>query len=283
MTDDRKPYISVLSYSGGAQSHALLEMVLRGELEKPRNFLVMNADPGMEDSRTYRFVQDARERCIASGINFITAPGPNLYHDLLNTVSNGATRVDNPPYWTKSADGKLGRLMQKCTRQFKIAPMDRALRRYMEQKHSISAGLLRPGLVEKWIGFAADEWHRCSDSPQQYIRFRFPLIERKMDRPAIDRWYDESGIPKPPRSVCSACFANGLDYFREMYANRPDDWRKAVAVDDSISIWKAAGITDHEPFVSSSLIRLRDLPAIGFGVDSEDLSEHHCNSGACFL
>lgn len=306
-----KPYITVLSYSGGVQSHLLLEMVLCGEIEKPFNFVVMNANPGMEDSRTYHFVNRARERCADAGIDFITAQGPNLYSDLVNSRFDGATRLDNPPYWTKqiipahreevevtiNSEGdtektwedvpetvKRGRLKQKCTEHYKLAVMDRALRHYLSRKHGISWNTkrLRLGLVEKWIGFAHDEWHRCSGSDVDYINLRFPLIELKMDKAKCVGWYMKRNLAIPPRSVCNACFANGLLHFKDMYINRPEDWDQAVAVDNALETWKGR-ITKEEVFVSSSLIRLRDLPSIDFGLEDEDMSEHHCNSGVCFV
>lgn len=48
-----EPFLVALSCSGGVQSICLLEMVLRGDIEKPLRFVVLIADPGMEDARTY--------------------------------------------------------------------------------------------------------------------------------------------------------------------------------------------------------------------------------------
>lgn len=276
-------FITALSYSGGVQSQFMLEMILRGEWERPLRFVVLNADPGMEDSRTYRFVRETRRRCQAAGIDYITASGPSLYADLVNMISNGATRIDNPPFWVKKPDGTRGRLRQQCTSFYKIEPMRRALRKYLAQKYNLGASELRAELVDMWIGFAADEWHRCSESAVAYVRETYPLIERKIDRAEIEGRYLRDNIPKPPRSVCAACFANGLDYFREMFLDRPEDWAKAVDVDNAVESWHERGITEYPVFVSASLIRLRDLHAINFGANDEDLSEHHCNSGVCFL
>lgn len=278
-------FITVLSHSAGRQSHMLLEMVLRGEIEKPFRFVVINSDPGMEDSRTYAFVRESRRRCQAAGIDYITASGPNLWVDIVNSVNNGATRIENPPFWVKKEDGSRGALSQKCTGHYKIAPMDRALRHYMAQKHGVqwNTKRIRAGLVEKWIGFAADEWHRCSESTQKYIVLRFPLIDRKIDKAMCAGYYLKHGIAMPPRSVCAACFSNGLAYFKEMYETRPLDWEKAVDVDNAVETGNDRGITQYPVFVSASLIRLRDMPAMNFGMEDEDLTEHHCNSGVCFL
>lgn len=273
-------FLTVLSHSAGAQSHALLEMLLRGEIKRPPRFVVINADPGMEDSRTYRFIREARRKCLNAGIDYITAPGPNLYHDIVNSRPTLITRMDNPPFWVRNPDGTAGKLKQQCTQFYKIAPMRRAVRRYLDQ---IGRPKFRPGLVETWIGFAFDEWHRCGESDVAYITLRYPLIEKRLDRIQIEGLYLKWGIPKPPRSVCAACFSNGLEYFREMYLDRPDDWEKAVDVDNAIEFWHVQGITKLPVFVSRSLIRLRDMPALNFGTDEEDLSEQHCNSGACFI
>ncbi len=67
-----------------------------------------------------------------------------------------------------------------------------------------------------------------------------------------------------------------------MYENRPEDWPKAVAVDDAVRDMRHVGIKE-EVYVSATLIPLRDLPSINFGAEDEDLTEHHCNSGACFI
>lgn len=283
MSEERKPYVTVLNFSAGAQSSMMLEMVLRGEIEKPLRFLVVNADPGMEGGRTERNLRFYRERCAKAGIDIITAPGPNLYNDLVSLPFTGSKRLDNPPFWTKDESGKRGRLRQKCTQLYKIASMDRAVRKWMSQKHGVTQGMLRPALVEKWIGFCSDEWHRCSESDVAYIKFRYPLIELKMSKQDVLEKFKSYGMAVPKRSVCSGCPFNGLDHFKDMYENEPSSWEQAVEIDNSLEKWRGLGITEQEPFVSSSLIRLRDLPAMNFGMDAEDMSEHHCNSGVCFL
>lgn len=275
-----KPFLTALSHSAGAQSHALLELLIRGEIERPERLVVINSDPGMEDSRTYHFVREARRKCLNMGIAYITAPGPNLYLDIVNSRPTLISRMDNPPFWVRNPDGTAGKLRQQCTKFYKIAPMRRVLRRYLDQ---IGRPKFRPGLVETWIGFAYDEWHRCSQSEVAYITLRYPLVEMRLDRSRIEELYVEWGIPKPPRSVCCACFSNGLDYYRDMYLERPDDWEKAVEVDNAIEFWHEQGITKLPVYVSKTLIRLRDLPVLNFGTDEADWSEHHCNSGACFI
>lgn len=130
----KTPVLTVLNFSGGKQSSALLWMVLLGVLPKPANFVVLNADPGMEAQETYCYVAMMFETCRKAGIECRTVAGPNLYEDLLSLKRSNRTRFDNPPYWTKGTDGKRGRLMQCCTQHYKIRPMDREIRRILERR-----------------------------------------------------------------------------------------------------------------------------------------------------
>jgi hypothetical protein len=275
------PFLTMLSYSGGQQSAWLLWRLILGLVEKPERFVAINADPGMEHPETYRYNILLKQHCDAAGIDLLFATGPNLKSDLLNLRASGKHRIDQPPYWTKKANGKRGKLIQKCTKHYKIAPLRRALREYLAARYSIGHEL-RDGLVEAWIGFAHDEWHRQSDSDVTYIRHRFPFIEDKLTKQDILDDYAKHGIKPPPRSVCNACPYNGLAYYKNLFETAPAAWETAVAIDDNLGAL-AGAMVDEEAFVSDSLIRLRDLPAMGFGKEREDLSEHHCNSGVCFL
>lgn len=276
-----------LSYSAGVQSHAILEMILRGEIPRPENFAVLNADPGMEDSRSYAFVEQARARCVREGIPFITvrAPGRNLYERLLSIPSERPKRLDHPPYFTKDGNGKRGQLKQKCTGTFKIEPMKRGIRRYLQERHGIPLTRKRfPLKVVSWIGFAADETHRIKPNKRQpkYIELQYPLIERGLDRPKVEGFYLRTGTPKPPRSVCLACFANGLAHYEDMHDNRPEEWDRAVLVDDSIRDLTSIGVK-NPAFVSDTLVPLRDLPGLNFLSGTKEGKEHRCNKGVCYL
>lgn len=295
-----KPLLTVLSFSGGKQSSALAWMVLlkkRGLLKAPLsdlfsvpdNFLILNADPGMENKFTYAYVQMMQKEFEKDGLDFYTVPGPNLYDDIVNLTNTDATRLDNPPYWTKNiSTGKRGRLVQKCTGKYKIAPMDRFLRKYLHKNFgiSLSSQVLRPDMVEKWIGFTYTEYQRVKPSNVIYIYFSYPLIDLKWSNEDVINFYKEYDLPIPPRSVCNACFANGLSTLKDMYHNRPDDWEQAVMVDESVRDWTQIGVKD-EVYVSSSTYPLKDLAEVEFDLaklEKNNLEEDYsCDQGYCFL
>lgn len=281
-----EPLLTVLNFSGGKQSSVLLWMVLRGDLPKPENFLVVTADPGMENSETYDYIQMMHEQCREHGIEAHVAKGPNLYEDLINLKGSGKTRFDNPAFWAKKANGKVGQLMQKCTRIYKIAPMDRFLRIVLEERYGLgrkSSGL-GANIVEKWIGFSKNEEHRVKPSQQKYICFRYPLIELGMTNTGVLDYYKKHGLPIPPRSVCNACWANGLDTFKQMYEERPHDWEQAVSVDNAIRDLSQI-MVEEEIYVSRTCLPLEQLPDIGFRMTAkkDNSDQWSCDSGYCFV
>jgi hypothetical protein len=280
-----KPILTTLSYSAGKQSHALLEMVLRGDIEKPSRFLVLNADPGMENEESYSIISATRLRCEKSGIPFITARS-TLCYDLTTFKERGLTHLDQPPYWTRNRiTGKKGRLKQKCTPFYKVAPMRRELRHFLNSHYGVSLVSKHLPPVESWIGFAADEQHRADKckSDVKFISLRFPLIEMGLTKAKVHGYYIKHSISEPPSSVCNACFSNGLTFLEEMYYHRPSDWEQAVMVDDYIRDMSQLGIKD-ECFVSETLIPLRDLPGLNFKRDNQVFfRKHRCNSGVCFV
>ena len=278
------PLLTVLNYSGGKQSSALLWMVLRGELNVDLDtFIVLNADPGMERTETYKYVEMMKVKCDEAGIFFKTVKGPNLYEDLVAGKWKDVGRLDNPPYWTKSSSGHRGRLMQKCTRYYKVAPMDQEIRRILEERYAISRTSTRIGekIVRKWIGFTVSEVHRIKPSPRKYIEFVYPLIDLGMSNQDVLDWYEKNQLPIPLRSVCNACFANGLNTFRDMHATSPEDWAQAVAVDDAVRDMTPIGVTD-EVFVSETRIPLRVLAQEEFETGDDKEQGYSCDSGYCF-
>jgi len=298
-----KPLVTCLSFSGGKQSTGLLWMMLKGYIPvDPDYTLILNANPGMEDSRTMPHVDEMLYLACKAGFTAMTVEGPNLYEDIINLPGSKKTRLDNPPYWVDrpaidrfeyqlsfddwprpALDTNPGRLRHKCTWYYKIAPMDRALRVFLEEQCGISqkTTYIPHGCVEKWIGFGINEVERIKPSQQKYIRFRYPLIEKKVD---IVRFFEEIGKPLPPRSVCNACFANGLNHYRDMCHNRHDDWSQAVTIDDAVRDWTQIGVK-YPVYVSKTLMSLRELAENDFRLSGRENVEQEfsCDSGYCFL
>lgn len=275
-----------LSFSGGTGSGCIAEMILRGDIERPKNFIVIRANPGMENRDTNAYCDTMRQRFESAGIPYIEVKR-NLLRELLNLKVSGATRFDLPPFWTRNrVTGKRGRLKQKCTKAYKISPMDAACRQWMHENLGVSKHSKRIGenVVCKWIGFSQDEWMRIKEDRRKYMFFEYPLIDRRMTKIDIKAYFLRNGIRMPPRSVCNACYANDVAYFKKMHDERPDEfWGEAVAVDDAIRDLSCVGVHD-ECFVSSTLISLRRLAESNFTLYGiPEAIDQACHSGHCFV
>lgn len=274
------PRLLVINFSGGVQSTALVHMVLRGEIELPiarENVVVLTADPGMEMTSSYETVREVQALCNAAGLRAYTVDGPDLYEDL--TRDPPADRLDNPPYFVTKAQGERpGRLRQKCTRHYKIRPMNRAVREELRSRGISMRGDNTRGIVEKWIGFPLDEVKRFSLPESEYERFKFPLADLRLNKSDVKAWLEREGLPVPGRSVCAACFANTPAFFCRMKDNDPEAWAKAVAVDKAIRKHPGMG-ANGRVYVSETLRPLEDL----VGSEDADRDELSCDSGYCFL
>lgn len=288
-----EPLLTVLCYSAGVQSHAILRMVCDGTIERPTRFAVIAADPGMESEVSLSFRDnEAAALCKEANIPFIVAQGPNLFHDITTLTQTSKTRMDTPPLWTDNGDGTKGRLKQKCTDRYKIQPINRAVRRELFRIWNIPTNrkgncALAVGSVVRWIGFTADEQDRADSllksKHQKFVRFEFPLIERGMLKSNVVAMYLEKGWRIPVRSMCNACPWHGLRSLKEMHDDRPNDWAQAVAVDEAASDLTQIGVR-NPCYVSATLKPLTELAAMNFelpDVVENDLAQ--CNSGVCFV
>jgi hypothetical protein len=161
--------------------------------------------------------------------------------------------------------------------------MDRKIRELLEEQFNIGrkSSRLGVGIVEKWIGFSYSEVMRIKPPSRKYIQFRYPLIEAKMSNEDVLDYYEKNQLPIPPRSVCNACFANGLERYKDMREHRPEDWQQALAVDDLVRDLSCIKIHD-KVFVSAALRSLRELSSVDFELGGEDNDKYSCDSGYCF-
>lgn len=274
--------LTSLSFSGGTGSGCIAEMLLNGDLVCDTPLVIVTADPGMENSNTYDYVAEMSERFYEKGFDHRIVK-TDLYGDFLAAVKRKDTRFDLPPFWTKNRKtGKRGRLMQKCTGAYKIAPMQRVVRKKLQEVAGISTSSKRfqQNCVRTWIGFSKDEISRIKEPKQKYIWLQYPLVAMGMTKSDVFKYYKKINRPLPPRSVCNACFANDVSHFKEMHENRPSDWEQAVAVDDACRDLSFMRVND-ECYVSSTLKSLRQLCDEGFpGSDKPDIM---CQTGFCFL
>ncbi|MEM9354628.1 MAG: hypothetical protein AAGB04_00310 [Pseudomonadota bacterium] len=272
-----KTLLTTLSYSAGRQSHRLAMGILRGEISVPEHFLLLAADPGNEHKDTVRIRNQTIERFLAAGYWAMVAPGPQMLDDLRERRLEGRTSIDNAAYWNEGG----GRQMQKCTRHYKIRPMRRVIRQFVQRVHGVKVP--PPGSVQTWIGFTFDERHRCKPSDVKYEQPHYPLIELGETKQDVLDWYEKTGVELPPPSVCNHCWANGTETFKRISETDQQGWERAKQFDRESRDMTQFGIK-RPCYCSRTLASLDDLEKKGFAVgNAADAAELSCDSGMCFI
>ena len=207
--------MKVISLGWGVQSFTMAAMVALGEL--PMVDAVIHADTTHERTATYEFEDRWSRWLVDRGINLVTVRADDTepigkYDDL------------QIPAFPKAEGEKRGIYRRQCTDDWKIAP----LRRWLREQGGIKLG------VELWIGISLDEFRRMRESGVQYIKNRWPLIEKKMTRADCIAWLKSHGLEVPSKSSCIFCPMHTYDYWLDLKQNGNGDWDRVVEFDELI-------------------------------------------------
>lgn len=216
-----------LSLGAGVQSSCLLLMACAGELPKPDHAIF--ADTQWEPASVYHQLEYLKARCEEAGIQYHTCSAGDIRDEFCigegrHTRKDGS-RFVSPPLFVKDEQGKMSMLQRQCTKDYKISPIRRKLRELQTS---------RTEPVEMWIGISWDEIQRMKPANVQWIKHRWPLIERRMRRSECLKWLQENGHPEPPKSACVGCPFHSNAVWLDMKKNDPESWASAVEADKAV-------------------------------------------------
>jgi hypothetical protein len=237
--------LKIISLGWGVQSFTLAAMSALGKLE-PVDFAI-HADTTHESQLTYEFSARWTGWLNERGVRVITIK-PKEADPIKN--KGGFSDV---PYYSASVSHGNGQTKRQCTTNWKIIPIRQVISLLVQQLGETK----KPGIVEQWIGISMDEWKRMKDNDVQYIKNRWPLIEKKMTRTDCVIWLEKNGLEIPPRSACIFCPFHNTDEWRRIKAN-DTDWNNAVLVDRAIRK-NSPGYAGYEQFVHPSRKPLEDV------------------------
>jgi len=264
--------ISVLSLGAGVQSTTLMLMALQGEIEMWDHAIF--ADTGWEPRAVYDNLDwlDKRvsEYCETHNsnkwkINRVSC-GRNIRDDeetaIMRGVKSAGQRFVSMPFYTIDRNGKKGMVRRQCTREYKITPITKKIRKIAKPPRR--QPIPPVPIVEQWFGISYDEVSRMRMAKEWWISNYYPLIEMRMTRNDCLRWMNDNGYPVPPRSACIACpFKHDIEW-KHMKESSPEEWEDACKFDESI---RNNGGDYGQLFVHRSCIPLRD-------VDLRTLKDH---------
>ena len=150
--------LRVLNLGAGVQSTTLFLMSCEGEL--PRVDHAIFADTGWEPASVYKHLEWLTIKAEEAGIPLHRVSNGNIRSDALVSQVRGKTtngvRYASMPLFTKHPDsGSRGMIRRQCTREYKIEPIERFIRR--ELLGLAPRERAPAGAVEQWFGISFDE------------------------------------------------------------------------------------------------------------------------------
>lgn len=211
-----------ISLGAGTQSTTMALMAAAGEIG-PMPDCAIFADTGWEPAAVYQHL-DRLVEALPFPVHRVS--GGNIVEHIRRGTDATGQRFASVPWFTEN--GGLGR--RHCTREFKLDPIAREQRRLLGYQPRQRIPI---GAVEVWVGISTDEASRMKPAWKRWQTNRWPLIEQRMSRADCVAWLVAHGW-STPRSACIGCpFHNDREWL-DMRANRPDEWREAVAVDRAL-------------------------------------------------
>jgi len=248
--------IEVLNLGAGVQSSTVLLMSIKGELPKLEHAIF--ADTGWEPAAVYRQMDWLEEQAVEAGIkvhrvslsDIDGASYTSIKDDCLRfqtnftgeaserqlqrgEIADGRTRWGSMPLFILGPDGEKGQIRRQCTYEYKIRPIERCLRRVVLGLKPRQRAPREP-VMRQWFGISWDEVRRVRPDDEPWIKRYYPLCEKKITRAMCFDWFDKNGFHEPPRSACIGCPYHHNQEWREMKADRHDEWEEAVEFDKAI-------------------------------------------------
>src|ERR1039457_2711716 len=123
-----EPTLRVLSLGAGVQSTALLLMACDGSL--PKVDTAIFADTGWEPKRVYEHLDRITTVAADAGIPVLRVAKGNIRDDALDP----AHRYVSIPYHIHNPDGSQAMGRRQCTKEYKLAPINRKIRELLGAK-----------------------------------------------------------------------------------------------------------------------------------------------------
>jgi hypothetical protein len=178
------------------------------------------------------------------------------------------------PVDTRQADrrGRVGQMRNFCSGEWKRD----VVRRYVRSLGYGPEGRSERGPVVNWLGISRDEAGRMGGDRRKWIVTRWPLIfDRPTTRGECLELIEAHGWPRPPKSSCWCCPYRGDAQWRALRDGWPEDWSRAVALDEGLR-QADGGVFLHRSGVPLSEADLGEPDAPG---EAGDLP---CTSGQCW-
>jgi len=263
-----------LALGGGVQSSALFLMGAMGLRGVPRPDIAIFADTQDEPAWVYTHLERLRAIGQAHGLPLVVTTKGRLSGHVLGKLQGTRQSAPSLPVWTATKTGLPTPLRRHCTRDYKVHPLEKEVRRQLGYR---PRQRMRHHAVCQ-LGISTDEASRMKDSRTHWVTLTYPLIDAGMSREDCLMLHDEVGVPRPRKSSCVYCPYHSPAFWRDLKTHEPAEWERAVAFDEQIRDMSAAG-AEQPVFLSKRLKPLREHTDADFGDDTNGFineCEGHC-------
>lgn len=268
------PVSRVLSLGAGVQSTVMALKADRGDFGVIPDIAIF-ADTGWEPKKVYdhldwlegelknikilrvKVKSTARKRPRNENGQFIKA---NLRDHLMQGVNSSGNKFITVPLFIINKDGKPAIGRRQCTREYKVTPIQKAIRKYvlkLKKRQLVPKGQW----VEQWIGISTDEMVRMKDNRDHWLMNRWPLIEgAMMSREDCKAWFAKHYPNRHlPRSACIGCPLRTHAEWLDMKENDPESWNEAVAFDKALRTSDRTERFGAEMYLNAKRVPLSEL------------------------
>ena len=252
---NREP-LRVLSLGAGVQSTVLALMADRGQYDLPKPDLAIFADTGWEPKAVYEHL-DWLENELSFDV--VRVSNGNIRENLLaGKLPNDSSHFGIPAF-VRNPDGSRGMLRRQCTDYYKMAPIHRYLRDYLDLEPGRRAPKSKQ--VEMWLGISVDEAARQRDSQEEWITKTYPLIENNLSRGQLQDWFQRHYPGQAlPKSSCIGCPYHDDSMWKSLKENSPSEFQDAVFIDTALrDIPNLRGLVKGDVYLHRSRMPLAEV------------------------
>jgi 3'-phosphoadenosine 5'-phosphosulfate sulfotransferase (PAPS reductase)/FAD synthetase len=270
------PTFHVLNLGAGVQSTAVFLLSIRQDEPEhvPKFDYAVFADTQEEPRRVYEHIERLKKMEGAPTILFDTNGklGDNLIH---GSDATGKRFASIPMFLKVEGQEKEGRTRRQCTRDYKINPIERAIRRQiLGLKHGQRAD---PTIdLFQYICLSVDEPRRVARTKERFAGTkwtspRFPLFDMGWSRSDCKAYIDEVWPnAEVVRSSCVFCPYHSNEEWRDLKENDPEGWARAIEIDAAI---RAPGSRCNQGLASTGYLHRSCVPLAEADID-EPQSNH---------
>ena len=270
-----EPAMRILSLGAGVQSSTMALMAEEGAFGIKPDAAIF-ADTGWEPKPVIEHLNWLKKQL--SYPVYICSKG-NIRDDIKNAMSDAGNRFASAPFFTKNPDtNKKGMLRRQCTREYKITPIMKQTRELMNVGYR--KRFPKDKWIEMWIGISMDEIMRMKPARIWWQQNRWPLIEKKMSRDDCLKWYNGKDYRRPAKSACIGCPFHDDDFWADMKANRPEEFKDACEIDETIR--RGNKKVNDQLFIHRSCVPLKDAKFKVKDKNQLDMFNQECE-GMCGL